>query len=128
MGIHKLHKQILRRKVALLALGLFVSLFATASVAHAHGGMAGPDDLGPPLFTSAALAFVCYWVVILWPRSKRRNSDEAPPGRKMSVSENRRLARQSRKTTAPRPTPQLRKVEGNRARRGAGAGRKASDI
>lgn len=124
----RIHKQLLRRQLARPALGIAISLIATASVAHAHGGMAGPDDLGPPLFTSAALAFVCYWVVILWPRSKRRNSDEAPPGRKMSATENRRLARQSRKTAAPRPTAQLRKVEGNRARRGARAGRKASDI
>ncbi len=123
-----IHKQFLRRQIARPALGIAVSLIATASVAHAHGGMAGPDDLGPPLFTSAALAFVCYWVVLLWPRSKRRNSDQAPPGHKMSAGENRRLARQSRKTAVPRQTAQLRKVEGSRARRGAGAGRKASDI
>lgn len=117
----------IQRKVK-LALGTVISLIATASVAHAHGGMAGPDELGPPLFTSGALAFVCYWVVILWPRSKRKNSDEAPPGRKMPGSENRRQAGQVRKTAAPRQTAQLRKVEGNRARRGVVAGRKASDV
>lgn len=111
-----------------LSLGIVMGLIATASVAHAHGGMAGPDELGPPLFTSAALAFVCYWVVILWPRSKRGNSDEVPPGRKMPVSKTTRQAGQSRKTAVVRQTSQLRKVEGSRARRGSGAGRQASDV
>ncbi len=40
-------------------------------LAHAHGGLAGPNEVGPPIMTSIALAFVCYWVVILWPASKR---------------------------------------------------------
>jgi hypothetical protein len=125
MGIQK---QSLRRPMVRFAIGIVASLLTTASIAHAHGGMAGPDDLGPPLFTSAALAFVCYWVVILWPASKRKNSDDAPPGRKIPVGENRRHARQAQKTVAPRQTAQLRKVESSRARRGAGAGRKASDV
>jgi len=122
----RIHKQLLRRRIARPTLGIVLSLIASASIAHAHGGMASADDLGPPLFTAASLAFVCYWVVILWPRSKRRNSDEAPPGREVQVRKNQSHARQSRKTAAPRQTAQLRQVEGNRALRGAG--RKASDV
>jgi len=74
----RMHRQPLCRQVIRQGLGIALSLVATVSIAHAHGGMAGPDDLGPPLFTSAALAFICYWIVILWPTSKRNGSDEAP--------------------------------------------------
>jgi len=64
-----------RSRRLIVSLVSFVALMVMASSAHAHGGMASADDLGPPLFTSAALAFVCYWLVILWPKSKRNNSD-----------------------------------------------------
>jgi len=42
-------------------------MLASASLAFAHGGMASPDELGRPLALSAAIAFVCYWAVVLWP-------------------------------------------------------------
>jgi hypothetical protein len=50
-----------------------VSMLASPMIAHAHGGLAGPGEVGPPIATSIALAFVCYWVVILWPASKRKD-------------------------------------------------------
>jgi hypothetical protein len=53
--------------VASVWLGLF------ATVAHAHGGIAGPDELGPPVITSTLLGIACYWVVILWPSGRRRD-------------------------------------------------------
>lgn len=123
-----IHGQPLCRRMIRQGLGTFLSLVATVSVVHAHGGMAGPDDLGPPLFTSAALAFVCYWVVILWPASKRKHSGDAPTGSRMPVDEDRRLAGRTSKRVAPRQTSQLRKVEGNRVRSRSGSGRKASDV
>jgi hypothetical protein len=49
-------------------------LVAMASVAHAHGAVAGPDELGPPVLTSVVLGIVCYWAVMLWPT--RRTTDE----------------------------------------------------
>jgi len=52
-----------------------IAIFATP--AFAHGGFAGPEELGRPLGVSAALAFICYWTVILWP-SRRR--DVGPSG------------------------------------------------
>ena len=52
-----------------LALGAWTC--ASASAAFAHGGMASPDELGQPLAISAAIAFVCYWAVVLWPSRKR---------------------------------------------------------
>jgi len=44
-----------------------------ASAAYAHGGIAGPDELGPPVITSAALGILCYWVVVMWPSRKERD-------------------------------------------------------
>jgi hypothetical protein len=45
-------------------------LAVLASSAHAHGGIAGPDELGPPVITSALLGIACYWIVVLWPSRK----------------------------------------------------------
>jgi len=44
-----------------------------ASVANAHGGIAGPDELGPPVIISTVLGIACYWTVVLWPSRQGRN-------------------------------------------------------
>jgi hypothetical protein len=62
---------ILFRRIARSTLAAIVWTLASASIAHAHGGLAGPAEIGPPIVTSVALAFVCYWLVILWPATKR---------------------------------------------------------
>jgi hypothetical protein len=49
-------------------------LLASASMAHAHGGIAGPDELGPPVITSTMLGIACYWIVMLWPSRRPRNA------------------------------------------------------
>jgi hypothetical protein len=51
--------------VALLWMGLF------AARAYAHGGIAGPDDLGPPVITSAVLGVGGYWLMLMWPSRRR---------------------------------------------------------
>jgi hypothetical protein len=51
--------------VALLWTGLF------AARAHAHGGIAGPDELGPPVITSAILGIGGYWLMMMWPARGR---------------------------------------------------------
>src|SRR5580658_9216352 len=101
-----------RNSAPVISQGLAIAfvLAITASAAHAHGGMAGPDELGPPLFTSAALAFICYWVVILWPASKRKGSGDAPEGSEAPSSKQRHTSKKARKKTAPRQASQLRKV------------------
>lgn len=55
--------------------GLIAALwtFVAASTAHAHGGMAGPDELGPPVIISTLLGIACYWTVVLWPSRRNRN-------------------------------------------------------
>ena len=49
------------------------ALLVTPALAHAHGAMSG-DELGPPLLTSGLLGFVSYWVVMLWPSSRRNQT------------------------------------------------------
>jgi hypothetical protein len=47
------------------------------SSASAHGGIAGPDELGPPVITASALGIAGYWTVMLWPsRRKSRTPDK----------------------------------------------------
>jgi len=48
---------------------LWTSLFAAR--AYAHGGIAGPDELGPPVILSAALGIGGYWLMMLWPARGR---------------------------------------------------------
>jgi hypothetical protein len=88
-----------------------IGLLASASIAHAHGGMAGPDEIGPPLFTSVALGFVCYWLVILWPSSKSK--DDAPPAGKRDRNGNRRgKGRSAAKSSDAQDLPRFTKVAG----------------
>jgi len=58
---------------ARLSLVVAIWLSLAAVTAHAHGGIAGPDELGPPVITSALLGIACYWIVMLWPSRRRRN-------------------------------------------------------
>jgi hypothetical protein len=48
-------------------------IITTASIVHAHGGIAGPDELGPPVIISTLLGIGCYWTVVLWPSRRNRN-------------------------------------------------------
>ena len=48
-----------------------ISLLGLPSLAVAHQG-AGPAEMGPPVIAAGLLACVCYWIVVLWPSSKKR--------------------------------------------------------
>jgi len=61
------------RNLLAITFALCAWTFASASAAFAHGGMASPDELGQPLAISGAIAFVCYWAVVLWPTRKRND-------------------------------------------------------
>jgi hypothetical protein len=60
---------IVRTLRALTVALLWGSIFVGS--AHAHGGIAGPDDLGPPVITSAVLGLGGYWLMQLWPSRRR---------------------------------------------------------
>lgn len=104
-----------RSRFAAQGLAIALVLVATVTAVHAHGGMASADDLGPPLFTSGALAFVCYWLVILWPSSKRKDSDGAPAESEARSRKRQHTSPRSNGKISPRPSSQLRKVGGNGA-------------
>jgi hypothetical protein len=55
-------------RAVMLAL-LWTALFAAR--AYAHGGIAGPDELGPPVITSAVLGVGGYWLMMMWPSRSR---------------------------------------------------------
>jgi hypothetical protein len=74
------------RNIIAIALTTLAGVASSASMAFAHGGMAGPDELGRPLAASAALAFICYWAVMLWPSSRR---DDTTSGQKKPRKRNR---------------------------------------
>src|ERR1700704_4246300 len=97
-------------RVARISLAMLTSMLATASAAHAHGGMAGPSEIGPPLLTSGALGFACYWLVMLWPSTKKRI--ETPDGSGTKRGSSARVNGQSntRKSSPIKQTPHLKKV------------------
>jgi len=65
------------RRNLLMALGWLLIGIGTA---HAHGGMAGPDEMGPPLGLSVTIGLACYWAITLWP-DRRRDPDRTNGGR-----------------------------------------------
>jgi hypothetical protein len=92
--------------------GILLWLVGTPAIAHAHGGMAAPDELGPPLFTSVALGFVCYWVVILWPSSKRKDDAPAAAGPPSGKGRGGRRRGASNPGENPQRLSRLKKVAG----------------
>ena len=93
--------QSMKNCLAVLALVCIVP-----SLAHAHGMDAAV--VAPPLITSGLLAFVCYWLVMLWPASKRESAGMNGSG-VSQPSENFQTIRIKRK-------PRLRAIETSRQR------------
>src|SRR5258705_11094247 len=91
------------------------SMLATASAAHAHGGMAGPAEIGPPLLTSGALGFVCYWLVMLWPSAKKRIETPDSTGTKRGKSARLNGPSKTRKSSPMKQTSHLKKVESKKS-------------
>src|SRR6266852_5411165 len=98
-------------RIARISMATLTSMLAMASAAHAHGGMAGPAEIGPPLLTSGALGFACYWLVILWPSAKKRPLTPNRSGTKTGRSARFDEQSNSRKLARAKETPHLKKVE-----------------
>lgn len=99
-------------RTARIGAAALAAVVASISSAYAHGGMAGPSELAPPLMTSGALGFVCYWLVILWPRSKTKRGVK-PDGRNRAAKDARSgEPAVSHNAARTRHAPKLRKVEG----------------
>ncbi|HVN91101.1 MAG TPA: hypothetical protein VMT61_14910 [Candidatus Binataceae bacterium] len=66
-----------RRKLLVALSWLLIGI----GTAHAHGGMAGPDELGPPVGISVTIGLASYFAITLWPTrsrgSERKNGGKA---------------------------------------------------
>lgn len=60
------------RRVRAVCLALLVGALGLPGLAHAHGVNAA--EMAPPILTAGILGFVCYWLVMLWPESKRADA------------------------------------------------------
>jgi len=101
------------QRIARSTIAAIAWMLASASIAQAHGGLAGPAEVGPPIVTSIALAFVCYWLVILWPASKRNDDASGDGSRSQSRASDRTRARGAAKSGAAKQQTQLRNVAAN---------------
>jgi hypothetical protein len=83
-------------------------MLAVPTLAHAHGAM-GPDELGPPLGTAGLLGFVSYWVVMMWPSTKKKAQKQVRSnnGDLTSVASSRP---RRRKLPRGKRIPHLRKI------------------
>jgi hypothetical protein len=87
-------------------LAVFALVCIMPSLAHAHGMDAAV--MAPPLILSGLLAFMCYWLVILWPVSKKESagSNGYGPAQPSGDSQTIRIKRK----------PRLRVIEATRQR------------
>ena len=100
----------LPRRVWRSSLAVLACLMAAPALAQAHGGMAGPAELGPPIFTSGLLGFLCYWLVMLWPSAKKK-SDTAVGSGTQNKSATRTHRRSRQNSARVKRVPRLRKIE-----------------
>ncbi len=99
-------------------LAVFALVCIMPSLAHAHGMDAAV--MAPPLITSGLLAFVCYWLVMLWPVSKKESAGRNGYGAAQPSGDSQTI-RIKRK-------PRLRVIETSRQRQdGQPATRRAAD-
>lgn len=124
-------------QIAKVGIGVCVAMFAAVAPAHAHGGMASPSELGPPLLTSGAIGLACYWLVMLWPSATaKRRHQSGPRGGKSSAKTRDASAGvaagaktiRARRSKIKRGKPQLKMVATARDRDHAGSERNAADV
>ncbi len=118
----------LPRRVWRISMAVLACLIAAPSLAHAHGGMAGPEELGPPIFTSGLLGFLCYWLVMLWPSSTKKGDPEVRPGTQ-NKSALRTRKRSHQNAARVKQVSRLRKVErSGQFGSNVNSGRRATDV
>jgi hypothetical protein len=101
-----------KRGRLMFSLAGFVCLMSIPTLALAHGGM-GPDEIGPPIMTSGLIGFVSYWVVMLWPSTKKK--DEHAVGRSgQNLSTPQAGRRPQKRSARVKRMPRLHKIEGSR--------------
>jgi hypothetical protein len=108
-------------------LAVITAVIMLPALAHAHGMTA--EELGTPIITSGLLGFVCYWLVMLWPSSKKRNDTEAGVGRQTTSATPTHRRHSHQHSIRVKQAPRLRKIaRGGQAGRDQNSGRRASDV
>jgi hypothetical protein len=116
------------RRVWRISMAALAFLMASTTLAQAHGGGGGPEVVLPPIFTSGLLGFVCYWLVILWPSSKKEGDTEVRPD-SQNWQATRTRPRPRKHSARMRRVPRLRKIEGSgQVRSDSNSGRRAIDV
>jgi hypothetical protein len=124
------------RRIVRIGLGAWIVTLASVSSAHAHGGLAAPSEVGPPLLTSIAIGLACYWLVMMWPSAKSKRPAESGPGGKFgsksgdsfgNLAPNNKRNR-ARRSIHKRAKPSLKMVATTGARDRAESERNASDV
>jgi hypothetical protein len=98
------------RQVWRISVAIFVSWLVAPALAHAHG--MGPEEIGPPIVTSGLLGFAGYWVVMLWPSTKKKDDQGIGVG-EQNLYAPRIDSRSSKRSAHMKRRPRLRKIEGS---------------
>ena len=98
-------------RVCSVFLALLAGLSLFPSPVYAHG--MNISEIAPPVITAGILAFVCYWLVVLWPASKSaetggRGLPETGPA--IRIKRKPRLRVIETKPQLPDEQPETRKV------------------
>lgn len=101
------------RRVIGSAVTICLWIGGLAPLAHAHGGMVGPEELGPPLTISFCLAFASYWLVILWPASKSEREDPSAKTANIQARKPAGLRTHRADTSRQHPMRLVKKVTSN---------------
>jgi hypothetical protein len=72
---------------SLITAAIWLAIWSSGALAH--GGIAGPDELGPPVITATALGIAGYWTVMLWP-SRRKSGERTKGNRRPQTKFNRK--------------------------------------
>ena len=115
-----------RRGWRRISMAVIACVLALPALTHAHGMTA--EELGAPIVTSGLLAFACYWLVMLWPSSKKKNGTAGGSGRQntSAAPTHRRHAHQH--SIRVKQVPRLRKIgRSGQVGRDQNSGRRAID-
>lgn len=84
------------RQLASVGMAAFGGLLVLPSLVYAHG--MGLDEMAPPVTTAIVVGLSCYWLIVLWPASKKKQL----PALGMNVADD---------TIRIKQKPQLRVIE-----------------
>ena len=98
-------------RVCSVLMALLAGLSLFPSPVYAHG--MNIAEIAPPVITAGILAFVCYWLVILWPAARGAETDgrgSPETGPVIRIKRKPRLRIIATKPQLPDEQPETRRV------------------